>query len=535
MINDDWENGPLLRSSRDQERNLNEITIEEAISKTGVNGLGFFQIFILVICSFALSSQTLLFNFFGLFTHMPIIKCELSDGGETIPCEIDDYCENENNTFSGYEIDWSQDSNDGTVKNWVTEYSLICDSEWFLDMAVSLYFGGTIMGAFFVNWSAELWGRKPVLVVSLSSQILALVMMLMARFHKTSLAVSLFILGVNLSAQSQVCTVFLLELTSVQYKSLFANSLQLSTHIWTLILIGISYLTKDIMFCLWLTMIITIVILLCFIFFACESPRFLFAHSKIDQTLEALEYMMNFNRVPVIHINLRREQVRDGILVSSLSMSEEIPPPSPFKKFNPLYELFSSKKAFIVTTTMSVLWGSVNFSYYGVAVNADQLRGSIFTVLLILGISTMIGTLFVVYFGELLPRKWVLGTGNFMFVCSFIIYYSIGEYSDIVSEIALLIGIFSITIVFTILFLITAELFPTFIRSTAFGFVNVIAKSLVFSIPFLTRWLGKEIVIIYIFLGLISLVLTFFLEETKGLPLREEWVLPKDQNEKFFE
>lgn len=506
----------------DDERENPKITIEEAVSLTGNKGLGLFQIIILVTCCMAMSTETLIFNFFSLYVHKPTIMCyDLNDA--LVPCEVDDYCDDINGTYTGYEIDWSKDKTDGTIKNWVTEYDLLCDNDVFMEMVVSLYFLGSIFGAPTVNWASEIWGRRPVLVVSIVFQIIFLIFWVIGnQINKYTLAVCTFVFGIIVAAVWQVSTVYMMEMTSVEYKSLFSNLAQLMTHIWFLFLVLLMYTTRNTIIVIWITVVISLVILFFLAFFACESPRFLFAHAHLPEAIDALQYMSRINGKRNQYFNLQVEELKEGILSSSISVSTEPLPPGP-PKYNPYIELFASRKAFSVTMTLSILWGTSNFLYYGVAVNADSLRGSLFTDLTIIGIATSLGTFFLVFFGEMMGRKTIFGVSSFLVGLSFIVNWVWGGDSYMINDGSLLVGVTSVTILFTLIYLITVELFPTYVRSSAFGVTNVVGKCFAFSVPFWNQILGQYIMIVYIGSGILNLILTFCFEETRGLPLREDW------------
>lgn len=520
----DEEHQPLLEFEDKEENSNRKITIEEGVSLTGNQGLGKLQLLVLLICSLSTSSETLIYNFFGLFTHEPVINCILKDGS-TVSCSTDDFCENDNGTFVDYEIDWSLDNNDGTVRNWITEYDLLCENK-FMGFSITIYFVGTIFGGFFGNGFSEIWGRRSVLSLTLFFQIVLLLIMILGPLMKSKyvLTVCFFFMGLTFAAHTQVAPVYVIEMTSVKYKSIFSNTLQLFNRLWYLGLLLFLYETKNTVLALWITLGLTVVLFGIVTWVFCESPRFLFARSYVSKTLRTLEYMMKFNGKEVVPIILQIDELKQGILSSSMTISHDPTPPGP-SKYNPYSELFSSKKAFTVFSTLALIWIMQNLLYFGVTVTSDAFRGSLFTVLLIFGISSLIGAIMVMIFAEYLPRKIFFGSSSLVICLSFMAYWIIGDRSSLMTEISLLTALSALASMTLLLILITAELFPTFVRSAGFGLTNVTAKFMVLAIPYLSNLMGEHFVIFYVIAGGTNFLMTFFLEETRGVPLREDWVL----------
>ena len=115
-----------------------------------------------------------------------------------------------------------------------------------------------------------------------------------------------------------------------------------------------------------------------------------------------------------------------------------------------------------------------------------------------------------------LGRKWSI------VLCFFIggvacLLYGLAQRGNIAwSYVCVLIGKFGAACTFSIVYLITTELFPTVFRGTAFGIANIFARLGGILAPIIDGVAKHSFMYIYGSLGLISGVSSLLLRETKG-------------------
>ena len=164
-------------------------------------------------------------------------------------------------------------------------------------------------------------------------------------------------------------------------------------------------------------------------------------------------------------------------------------------------------------------WFTVVMVYYGLSLNADSLiPGNIYINFSVSGLiefpSYVMCIIVLHYFGRRIPLALMfLSTGIILFIS-----LTLSDPTVLLAVIS--IGKIGIVGVFAIIYLQTAELFPTIIRSTAFGSCSIISRIGSMSAPVVARELEPSIVItIFATLSFIAGILTFFLPETKGMKL----------------
>ena len=118
----------------------------------------------------------------------------------------------------------------------VTEWSLVCDDQWKVGLASSLYMTGLLLGSALVGLTSDRFGRRPVLLAMIITSIITTVAGAFCRgywsYVTTRLlaglaAQGLFILGFSLSIEIVGSQERLPGLSWVSYKNLIANFIHL--------------------------------------------------------------------------------------------------------------------------------------------------------------------------------------------------------------------------------------------------------------------------------------------------------------------
>ena len=45
------------------------------------------------------------------------------------------------------------------------QFGMVCEQEWLVSMAQSVFFSGGVIGSIVLGWIADKWGRRPALLV----------------------------------------------------------------------------------------------------------------------------------------------------------------------------------------------------------------------------------------------------------------------------------------------------------------------------------------------------------------------------------
>jgi OCT family organic cation transporter-like MFS transporter 4/5 len=173
--------------------------------------------------------------------------------------------------------------------------------------------------------------------------------------------------------------------------------------------------------------------------------------------------------------------------------------------------------------TVSFVWFACSIIFYGLNINIKNLDGNIYFQGMYINFFEIF---FVILSGviantELFGRKkTILLYLSIALTCLFILIFIPTQH--LTFDILLMATRYSVSSVFCIIYYVSSEVYPTVLRSKGLAMNSVISRiggilapSIIENIDF------RYVLIIYCILNIISLILTFFLEETYNKPLKD--------------
>ncbi|KAL1435732.1 hypothetical protein MTO96_010517 [Rhipicephalus appendiculatus] len=190
-----------------------------------------------------------------------------------------------------------------------------------------------------------------------------------------------------------------------------------------------------------------------------------------------------------------------------------------------LVDLFRTARLCFRTLNVSLNWLVNAMVYYGLSLSADALGGSTFHSFGLLSLIEIPGVFLAVIALQCGGRRIMLSTFLLLAGLFCVIVPFIPEDLPWLSTTLVTIGKCSITASFAIIYLYSAEVFPTSHRNTAIGIGSMSARIGTIASPFIAYDLGKVHpimpMIVFGVLSLVAGILTLALPETKGLRLPE--------------
>lgn len=186
------------------------------------------------------------------------------------------------------------------------------------------------------------------------------------------------------------------------------------------------------------------------------------------------------------------------------------------KKGN-ILDLFRRRSLRKNTLIMSFIWLSSSYCFYGVAQYVGHLSGNVFMNVLACASVVLAGPPISVLSVRFMGRKQVLITFNSICAACLLLQAMIpeGVYSVALASV----GVVSCYVVFVLVYLYCAELFPTVVRNAALGFLSMMARVGSMMAPFIAQlnYLGTWVpCVAFAVPPLFSVFLTLFMPETKG-------------------
>ncbi|XP_053393551.1 solute carrier family 22 member 4-like isoform X3 [Mercenaria mercenaria] len=428
------------------------ILLEDMIRDVG--GCGRFQWIMSVIgqSSKSIAAWSMLAMTFN--GQQPDFMCRSSSKQEE---NFDNVCSPENITeCDGYVF--SDDMN--TVVN---EWNLVCDTKWIAALITTIQMSGVLVGCFISGHLGDLLGRKPTFFLSL---LILIVFNVVAYFSVNWQMYSAirFVLGMGigffLTVHYNVMTEFALSrwrprIVAVPAWALEAGLFALAA--WAL---------KDWKKLHLVTAAIGVPFLLTYCFVQ-ESARWLVTKGRYDDAEKVIYTIAKLNGKPKPDTSRIMEE-------AAKSDSDRMT-----THYTALH-LFKTRELVKITTGLLFIWMSISYSYYGLTFGVNSLAGNLYLNMFLMNIIEAPASFSIMYIVNRFGRKhccifFFMFTGLCGVVVG-IIQYVDTPHRGVVTNAFALASKMGIACGWGCLIVYTTELYPTVVRTIAYGLHNTSAR-----------------------------------------------------------
>uniref|UniRef100_A0A3B3TMI0 Solute carrier family 22 member 5 n=1 Tax=Poecilia latipinna TaxID=48699 RepID=A0A3B3TMI0_9TELE len=368
----------------------------------------------------------------------------------------------------------------------VTEWNLVCDNQWKVPFASSTLFVGYLFGSLISGQLSD-FGRKKVVFISLGAQSLSVLLQSFSQSWRIFCVMFLFVGASQISIY--ISAFVLTELLSKTMRVLFTTlGAFLFYCIGYMTLPWIAFGIRD-----WRTLlaVLSATSVVYIPLFIPESPRWLITQGRV---MEA-------------EVIVRDAARKNKVQAPSVIFKES-------EKYTMLDVLKSSKLRCI--TLMCLLLMAINIGYFGLSLNTSNLSGNPFLNCFLSAITEVPAYIVSTCLLRKCPRRVILST--FLVIGGGVLLLI-----QLIPDLALeMTGKFGFTMAFTIVYIYTAEIYPTVLRNVGMGMCSSAARIGSITAPYVI-YLTYNKVLPYILMGSLTIassVVNFFLPETfnKDLP-----------------
>ncbi|KAK5887845.1 hypothetical protein CesoFtcFv8_016406 [Champsocephalus esox] len=389
--------------------------------------------------------------------------------------------------------------------NIVTEWDLVCDDQWKVPFASSTLFVGYLFGSLISGHVSDRFGRKKVVFISLVAQSVAV--MLQSFSHSWQMFCVTF-LFVGASQISLYISAFVLgtEVLSKTMRILFTTlGAFLFYCIGYMTLPWIAYGIRE-----WRTLLAvlssTAVVYIPLWWFIPESPRWLITQGRVEEA-EAIV----------------REAARKNKIEAPAVIFKEYDVSVQFKKYTML-DILKSKKIRSITLMCLILWMAINIGYFGLSLNTSNLSGNPFMNCFLSAATEVPAYVVSTVLLKKCPRRALLSSflvigGGVLLLIQFI-----PEDLQYVALALEMTGKFGFTMAFSIVYIYTAEVYPTVLRNVGMGMCSSAARIGSITAPYVIYLGSYNKALPYILMGSLTIassVVNLFLPETLNRDLPE--------------
>ncbi|NXJ57808.1 S226A protein, partial [Spizaetus tyrannus] len=346
----------------------------------------------------------------------------------------------------------------------VTEWDLVCSYRQLRQMAQSIYMAGVLVGALVLGGLSDRFGRKAMLMWSyLQLGVMGTCTAFAPNY--ASYCVFRFAGGMALSGFGLSIACLVVEWIPTPYRAITVAITGFAYTLGQILLAGVAYAVPH---WRWLQLAVSLpfFIFLLYSWWLAESARWLVLSGKAERAVKVLQR--------VARINKRKEE-GEKITVEILksNMKEEL---AGLKSSYTISDLVRTPVIRHIFFCLSIVWFSISFSYYGLAMDLQNFGVSIYLIQVIFGAvdfpAKVVVTVSLSYIGRRVSLMVALFLAGLVIIAN--IFVST-ELQTVRTALAV-IGKGCLSASFNCVFLYTTELYPTPIRQTGLGFGSTMAR-----------------------------------------------------------
>ncbi|XP_072020229.1 organic cation transporter protein-like [Amphiura filiformis] len=399
----------------------------------------------------------------------------------------------------GWEYDHSQYTNTA-----VTEFNLVCKKKALPNLSQSIFMAGFLFGSIFFGTLSDWIGRLPTLFICIGCEAVVGTIAAFAPNFNTFAAMRFFVGMCNLGAYM---TAFVLgtEFVGPQYRACAGTLIPLFFSVGYMTLAVLAYFIRD-----WrdLQLAISVPLALFFILipFVSESARWLMSNGKYDRAEKIIRRAAKVNKVELPDV-LFDENDKEARFTAGGRRPTQL-------------DLFRTPNLRFKTLNILYNWFVINLVYYGLSLSTSVLGVNVYLAAFVSGaveFPAYLSCWFIVQrFGRKVPLCLYMVVGGV--TCLLTIVVPLGVPRTIVA----MVGKFCISASFGLIYIFSAEIYPTVVRGIGMGLASMSARvSGILSplILLLGNYWAPLPVIIFGVNSILAGLLVLLLPETLGVDL----------------
>ncbi|XP_072178172.1 organic cation transporter protein-like [Diadema setosum] len=389
----------------------------------------------------------------------------------------------------------------------IQDFNLVCDDANLDSLAQSLYFVGVLVGSLLFGALSDIIGRRYTLFIALFGQCTVGVGIAFSPSYWVFTSLRMVLAGANMGV-FLLCFIIGTEFVGPSKRTFAGMGINLAFSVGYMIIAVYAYFIRD-----WwiLQLVITVPSFLLFFFypFIPESARWLISKGRTEAATKVVEKAATVNKATLPDPIFTDEEIKEQEIALKAKQATAL-------------DLFKTRNLRLRTLNCMFNWFVNTLVYYGLSLSTSDLGVNDYVAFFISGgveIPAIISGMFAI---EYIGRKW--STFGYMVfggvACLCTIFTPLGAWRTTVA----MLGKFGIAASFAIIYVYSAELFPTPVRSVGVGICSMSARIAGILAPIILLLAETWEPLPVLIFGIASIaagLLILFLPETLGQRLPE--------------
>ncbi|XP_057384120.1 solute carrier family 22 member 1 isoform X2 [Balaenoptera acutorostrata] len=333
----------------------------------------------------------------------------------------------------------------------VTEFNLVCDDSWKVDLFQSCVNVGFFLGSLGIGYIADRFGRK---VCLLATTLISAILGVLTAVAPDYTSLLLFRLGQGLVSKGSWTAGYTLitEFVGLGYRRTVAILYQVAFTVGLVLLSGLAYAVPH---WRWLQLAVslpTFLLLLCY-WFVPESPRWLLSQKRNTQAVKIMDHIAQKNgKLPPPDLKM-------------LSLEEDIT-----EKLSPSFAgLFRTPHLRKHTFILMYLWFTSSVLYQGLIMHMGVTGGNLYLDFFYSALVEFPAAFIILVTIERFGRLYPLAGSNLVVGAACFLMIFISHDLHWLNIVVACVGRMGITLAFQMVCLVNAELYPTFLSGFGAG------------------------------------------------------------------
>lgn len=404
-------------------------------------------------------------------------------------------------------LDGWEFSQDVYLSTIVTEWNLVCEDDWKAPLTISLFFGGVLVGSFISGQLSDRFGRKNVLFVTMAVQTgFSFLQVFSKNFEMFS--VLFFIVGMGQISNYVAAFVLGTEILSKSVRIIFSTLGVCIFYAFGYMLLPLfAYFIRD-----WRMLLLALTVpgVLCALlwWFIPESPRWLISQGRIKEAEVIIHRAAKINGIVAPSTIFEPSELQD--LGSQKQPSHSI------------LDLLRTRNIRVVTIMSIILWMTISVGYFGLSLDTPNLHGDVYMNCFLSATVEVPAYVLAWLLLRHLPRRYSMATALFLGGIVLLFVQLVPPDLYYLSTVLVMVGKFGITAAFSMVYVYTAELYPTVVRNMGVGVSSTASRLGSILSPYFIYLGAYDRFLPYILMGsltILTAILTLFLPESFGTPL----------------